>query len=77
MPHEDREPEEDWETRLAPPEHGDRQLLWCRGCDDDREIDPAIYSITSSARTRTGSGIVMPNAFAVLRLIASANVAAR
>ena len=32
------------------------------------------YSITSSARTRKDSGIVMPSAFAVLRLITSSNL---
>ena len=28
----------DWEPWLATPERHERQLLWCRGCDDDQEI---------------------------------------
>ena len=42
-PAEDLEPDTDgedggdWEPWLAAPEHCDRQLPWCRGCDDDRE----------------------------------------
>ena len=36
-PHEDREPDADWEPWLATPEGHERQLPWCRGCDDDRE----------------------------------------
>ena len=36
-PAEDREPDADWEPWLAAPEGHERQLPWCRGCDDDRE----------------------------------------
>ena len=42
-PAEDLEPDADgedggdWEPWLACPEHCERQLPWCRGCDDDRE----------------------------------------
>ena len=37
-PAEDREPDADWEPWLATPEGHERQLPWCRGCDDDREF---------------------------------------
>ena len=37
-PAEDREPDADWEPWLATPERHERQLPWCRGCDDDREV---------------------------------------
>ncbi len=36
-PAEDREPDACWEPWLATPEGHERQLPWCRGCDDDRE----------------------------------------
>ena len=38
-PAEDLEPDADWEPWLAAPEGQPCQLLWCRGCDDDREHD--------------------------------------
>ncbi len=34
---EDLEPDADWEPWLAAPEGHPCQLLWSRGCDDDRE----------------------------------------
>ena len=33
----DLEADTDWEPWLAAPEGQPCQLLWCRGCDDDRE----------------------------------------
>ena len=36
-PAEDLEPDVDGEPWLAAPEGHPCQLLWCRGCDDDRE----------------------------------------
>ena len=40
----------------------------------ERYVYRANHSITSSARARTRGGMVMPSAFAVLRLMTSANL---
>ena len=49
-PAEDLEDGGDWEPWLATPEGYERQLPWCRGGDDDREISEAA---TRSPRRRS------------------------
>src|SRR5258708_6039924 len=62
------------------PDHRQRRLLRAccerpRGCRaaDKRDEFAASHSITSSARSRSDSGIVSPSALAVLRLMAISN----
>src|SRR5262249_24572676 len=46
----------------------------CRRAGESQDERAALHSITSSARSRNGSGILRPSALAVLRLMTSSNL---
>ena len=54
---------------------GPRTHLCRMSGTDPQRTNSRRYSMTSSARTRMDCGIVMPSAFAVVRLIASSKIA--
>src|SRR5207248_7231367 len=50
------------------------QRPYCDRCTQQRDELAPLHSITSSARSRNDSGIVIPSALAVLRFTTSSNL---
>src|SRR5260370_37993309 len=64
-----------WQRRLLPARH--KRPHDRRAAEQRDEAAPLNHSITSSARTRIVSGMVIPRAFAALRFTTISNLAGR